>query len=86
MNNLSQLPNIGKVLAQKLMDAEIETPEKLIQIDAEQAFLKLSIEDTSACFNMLCALEGTIQGIRWHQLSTERKLELKEFLQLRKII
>ncbi len=86
MEKLSQLPNIGAVLEQKLIEAEIYTAGQLIKTGAEQAFLKLSIEDKSACFNMLCALEGAIQGIRWHKLSGERKQELKAFLRLKKII
>lgn len=85
MDKLSQLPNIGKVLEQKLLEAEICTPPQLIQTGAEQAFLKLSIEDKSACYNMLCALEGAIQGIRWHNLPKERKQELKEFIRLKRI-
>ncbi len=34
---------------------------------------------------MLCALEGAIQGIRWHGLSKERKEELKQFLKMNDI-
>ena len=85
MEKLSKLPNIGRVLEQKLIEADIQTPGQLIQLGAEQAFLRLSIEDEGACYNMLCALEGAIQGIRWHQLSKERKTELKEFLRLKKM-
>lgn len=85
MKKLSQLPNIGEVLQQKLIEADIQTPEQLIQLGAEQAFLRINIEDESACYNMLCALEGAVQGIRWHQLSKERKVELKVFLRLRKM-
>ncbi|WP_309245476.1 TfoX/Sxy family DNA transformation protein [Clostridium estertheticum] len=33
----------------------------------------------SACINKLYALEGSIQGIRWHNLSKEVKNELNEF-------
>ncbi|MDR1301443.1 MAG: TfoX/Sxy family protein [Treponema sp.] len=35
--------------------------------------------DSSACYNRLCAIEGAIQGIRWHNLSDEIKNELKQF-------
>ena len=81
---LEQLPNIGKTLAEKLEQAEITTPEQLTAIGSEKAFLKLSIIDDSACYNMLCALEGAIQGIRWHSLSADKKLELKEFFEMNK--
>jgi len=46
----------------------------------ENAIIKLAtLEDSGVCINMLFALEGAIQGIRWHGLSHERKQELKEF-------
>ena len=86
MNELNKLPNIGKVLASKLNEAGITTAEQLTQTGAENAFLKLSVDDPSACYNMLCALEGAIQGIRWHHLQKERKDELKAFLRMKKII
>lgn len=82
MQQLSDLPNIGKVVEDRLKEVEIETPEQLKAIGAEQAIIRLKIVDEGACFSMLCALEGAIQGIRWHQLSKERKQELKEFLNL----
>ena len=86
MNELNILPNIGKVLAAKLNEAGITTAEQLTQTGAENAFLKLSFEYSSACYNMLCALEGAIQGVRWHNLPKERKDELKAFLRMKKII
>lgn len=82
---LSKLPNIGKTLELRLMNAGITSPEHLREAGAENAFLRLEMEDESACYNMLCALEGAIRGIRWHQLSQERKDELKEFLKLKKM-
>ena len=85
MSKLSDLPNIGTTLELKLLEAGISSPEELIHTGAENAFLKLAIEDESACFNMLCALEGAIQGIRWHGLPKERKEELKEFLRMKRI-
>jgi len=33
------------------------------------------------CFNTLCALEGAIQGILWHNLSDEAKADLKRFFE-----
>ncbi len=37
------------------------------------AFRRIRIIDGSACLNRLYALEGDIQGIRWHHLSQEIK-------------
>ncbi|MCL3782579.1 competence protein TfoX [Prolixibacteraceae bacterium JC049] len=76
---LTQLPNIGKVLAEKLFQVGIETMEDLQTIGSENAFARLKTVDKGACFNMLCALEGAIQGIRWHKIDESRKDELKAF-------
>jgi DNA transformation protein len=79
VNKLSELQNIGKTLAEKLIFAGIETPQQLFTFGSENAFIKLATIDENACINQLYALEGAIQGIRWHDLSHERKLELLEF-------
>lgn len=85
MPDLKQMPNIGSVLEQKLLEAGITTPEELISLGSEKAFLRLKGICPTACLNMLLALEGAIRGIRWHQLSKTRKEELKEFLHIRHI-
>jgi len=82
---LTQMPNIGKVVAEKLCQVGITTPEELKAIGSEQAFIRLQTIDETACFSMLQGLEGAIQGIRWHNLPKERKEELKEFFHLRRI-
>lgn len=79
MEQLAQLPNLGKTIVNKLHEARIDTPDELKSLGAEQAFIRLKTIDTTACFSMLCALEGAIQEIRWHQLSADRKRELKTF-------
>ncbi len=84
MQKLSDLPNIGSTLEIKLIEAGIDSPKKLIELGSENAFLRLSGIDDSSCYNMLCALEGAVQGIRWHQLQKERKEELRHFLKLKK--
>lgn len=38
MSTLSDLPNVGKVLEDNLRKINIETPEQLRQIGAEEAF------------------------------------------------
>ena len=85
MKNLSDLPNIGKTLQEKLIKVGINNPEDLINTGSENALLKIRAIDESACFNMLCALEGAIRGIRWHELAKERKEELKQFLKMKNI-
>ena len=82
---LTQLPNIGKVVAEKLFQVGITRPEELRALGSEQSFIRLQTIDETACLSMLQALEGAVQGIRWHDLPKERKEELKEFYRLRKI-
>ncbi len=85
MISLSNLPNIGSVLEQKLKEVGITTPEELKNAGAENALIRIRAIDDTACFNMLCALEGAIQGIRWHDLTKDRKEELKQFLKMKNI-
>lgn len=82
---LTQMPNIGKVVAEKLCQVGITTPEELCAIGSEQAFIRLQTIDETACFSMLQGLEGAVQGIRWHNLPKERKDELREFFHMRRI-
>jgi DNA transformation protein len=79
MSKLSNLPNIGKKLEEQLNEVGIETIEQLKEVGSKQAWLDVKAMDSSACINRLCALEGAIQGIRWHNLSDEVKKDLKEF-------
>lgn len=85
IKELTQLPNIGKVVAEKLIQVGITTPEELRDIGAEQAFIRLQTIDEGACLCILQGLEGAVQGIRWHNLPKERKEELKHFFYLRKM-
>ena len=82
MSDLSQQINIGKELERKLMDVGIKSFAELKNTGSEQAFMRLRAVDPDACLNMLCALDGAIFGIRWHDLPAERKTELKEFHQI----
>lgn len=84
-NKLTEMPNIGKVVAEKLCQVGISTPEELRAIGAEQAFIRVQTIDEGACLCMLQGLEGAVQGIRWHNLPNERKEELKQFFRMRRI-
>ena len=79
MGELSKLPNIGKSVEEQLNLIGIYSLEDLKQIGSKEAWLKIKEIDKSACINRLYALDGAIEGIRWHYLSQEKKLELKEF-------
>ena len=79
VDELTRMPNIGRTLADKLIEAGISTPKDLINTGSENAMIKIKTIDPGACINMLFALEGAIQGIRWHSLDKNRKSELTEF-------
>lgn len=79
MGELSKLPNIGEKLEAQLLEIGIHTVEALKKTGSMQAWLDIRAIDSSACINKLCALEGAIQGVRWHSLSKEVKGQLKEF-------
>lgn len=79
MGELSELPNIGKVLENQLNDVVINTVDELIDFGSKEAWLRIKEIDESACLNRLMALEGAIQNIRWHNLSEEDKENLRNF-------
>jgi DNA transformation protein len=79
MSTLDKMPNIGKSIKSKLESIDVMDAEDLIKLGSKEAFFRIKINDSDACFNMLCALEGAIQGIRWHNLSEEDKNELKDY-------
>lgn len=76
---LTLLPNIGKIMAERLNAAGIESSEQLFKLGAEEAFMKLVKVDDEICITLLYALEGAIQGIRWHDIKKKRREQLKEF-------
>lgn len=80
MSSLSDTVNIGKVLSEQLQQVGINTIDKLREVGSENALIRLqSAASEGVCLSKLYALEGAIQNIRWHNLSEERKLELKDF-------
>jgi DNA transformation protein len=79
---LEDLPNIGHTLADLLRKAGIETPEDLFEAGTFQAYIRIQAVDPEACYSKLCAIEGALEGIRWHSLSAEKKMELKQFFAL----
>lgn len=86
MGELSKLPNIGSAVEEQLNQAGIFTAEELKSVGAENAWLKIQQNDSSACIHRLLALEGAIQGVKKTMLPDERKAELKEFYNKHKIL
>jgi DNA transformation protein len=82
MGQLSELPNIGKELENLLIQVGINSPAELNNIGSCKAFQLIHAIDPTACISKLCALEGAIQGIRWHKLDEGTKRKLKDYLHL----
>jgi len=81
MGELSKLPNIGRILEHKLGQAGISTLAEFKKLGSKEVFLRIRATDYGVCLNTLCALEGALQGIRWHYLQEEDKIELKRFFE-----
>lgn len=75
---LTDMPNIGKELNKLLKEAGISTPGELISIGSKEAFIRIKTIDEGACLSKLYALEGAIQGYRWHKLDAVTKKDLNE--------
>lgn len=77
---LTDLPNVGKVLAANLAAVGITTPAELQEVGAKDAFLRIRAQvDPGACLHMLYGIEGAVEGIPDSRLSEETKAELKAF-------
>lgn len=79
MAELTAMRNIGKEMARKLAAVGIETPERLAQAGAEEAFFRMKAVFPEICLVHLYALEGAVEGIAFNALPDEKKRDLKEF-------
>jgi len=71
------MPNIGKVLAERLHRAGIDTPEQLLQLGDAVAFGRIRAElPDDACTHTRLALAGAVRGVRWHGLPPDLRAEL----------
>ncbi|MCF7918537.1 MAG: TfoX/Sxy family protein [Candidatus Cloacimonetes bacterium] len=76
---LTHLPNIGKIMAERLGEAGVFTAEELFKLGSKDAFMKMVAADDEVCISLLYSLEGAIQGVRWHDLDPKRREELKKY-------
>ena len=77
---LTDLPNIGPVLAGNLAKIGVNTPDQLRELGAEGAFLKIRTQvDPCACLHQLEALAGAEAGVRKSLLPPERTAGLKDW-------
>lgn len=78
MEDLTQLPNIGPVLAQKLKDIGVQSHADLAEMGSVEALIRIGQTDPTAFANMLYALEGAIVGVRWHDLPKDHRDKIKD--------
>ena len=75
---MTDLPNIGPVLAGNLERIGVTGADQLRELGAEEAFLRIRAQaDPTACLHQLEALVGAVEGVRKNLLPSERKAELK---------
>ncbi len=80
MTPLTESPNIGTTLAEKLEEIGINNLEELRAAGSVEAITKLAVNDENGvCLLMFFALEGAVQGIRWHGLEQDKKDELQAY-------
>ena len=80
MKRLSELVNIGEVLAERLEGIGIHSQEELAETGSVEAVLRIKEQDIHTCYSMLCAIEGAIRGVRWHGIpKAERDALKREF-------
>ncbi len=78
--DLTTLPNIGKTLSEKLSNIGVTTYDDLVALGSVEAVLRINEQNLTACYNMLYAIEGAIQGIRWFGIpKPERDLLKQEY-------
>lgn len=75
---VGDLPNIGSVLANELEQVGISTAGELDEAGSVEAFRRIRGTDAAACYNMLYALEGAVQRMRWHSLAADERRRLKK--------
>ena len=79
MSELSGMRNLGKEMEKKLKSVGIDSPERLVEVGAKQAFLTLKGIYPNICLVHLYVLQGAIDDIGFDCLSEDMKKELKEF-------
>lgn len=82
MSKLLHLPNINSELESKLIKSGITTTELLREKGSRHAFVKIKSIDSSACFEMLLALEGAVQGKLAEELDDKVVEELRIFMEI----
>ena len=73
---LTELPNISFVMAERLAQIGVTTPERLRQLGAEQVWRCLCAAGMRCDAHVLLALEGAIAGLPPQEIAAERRVRL----------
>jgi len=77
---LTELPNIGPVLAGNLRKVGIETPEELRRAGTYDVSMRIRTQvDSGACLHQLEAIERAVEGVKKSTLAPEKRAELRTF-------
>ena len=79
MPDLTAMRNIGKEMARKLTAVGLDSPEKLREAGAKEAFFRLKTLYPNVCLVHLHALEGAIRDEDYNRLPQEVREDLRAF-------
>ena len=86
-DELTSLPNIGAVVAEKLKAAGVTTPQQLKALGSVEAAVRLRAlavrPEDAPCASMVNGLEGAIRGVRWHAIPKHERDALWQRYQAR---
>ncbi len=75
--DVEKMPNIGRVLADRLRQVGITTDAQLLKLGDAAAFLRLRADlPDGACSHTKLALAGAVRGVRWHTLDKSLRKQL----------
>lgn len=73
---LESLPNLGKVSAQWLRQAGIDTPAKLEELGAVRAYFYVEALGVNPSLNLLYALQGALENSHWQHIARQQRESL----------
>ncbi len=79
---MMKLPNLGKVTAERIVNAGVDSPAKLRELGAKEVYWRLFEKEgwsQTLCPCFLYALEGAITGEKWNMIPQKKKDEFKKF-------
>ena len=79
--NMEKIKNIGIVSEQWLRAVGINSLAELEEIGSIETYRAIVLHGFNPGLNLLYALEGAIQGVKWTELSGQTKIRLRKSVQ-----